>query len=38
MQGWETLVSQAISELKGSVMVGKWLELFLFPQGNLTVS
>lgn len=36
MWAWGTLVSQAISELKGCVMVGKWLELFLFSQGDLT--
>lgn len=29
MQGWGTLISQVVSELKGYVVVEKWLELLL---------
>lgn len=29
MQGWVTFVSQAVSELKGYVVVEKWVELLL---------
>lgn len=29
VQGWGTLISQAVSEMKGYVVVEKWLELLL---------